>query len=49
MTGCLSHEITARLDRAMRQLPVVVLSDNGKEAVKLDDRLWALPMGQLLE
>lgn len=26
-----------------------VLAYNGKEAVKLDDRLWAIPMGQLLE
>lgn len=26
-----------------------VLAYNGKEAVKLDDKLWAIPMGQLLE
>jgi hypothetical protein len=26
-----------------------VLAYNGKEAVKLDDKLWAVPMGQLLE
>ncbi len=26
-----------------------VLAYNGKEAVKLDDRLFAIPLGQLLE
>jgi len=26
-----------------------VLAYNGTEAVKLDDKLWAIPMGQLLE
>ena len=97
MTGYLSREITPRLVRALRQLPVVVLSGlrqtgkstllqneagtlpaatrwnggdlsglraflertpacvaavlayNGKEAVKLDERLFAIPLGKLME
>ena len=95
MTSYLSREITPRLERALRQLSVVVLSGlrqsgkstllqneaglarghvresdlaglrvflertpaciaavlayNGKEAVKLDERLFAIPLGQLLE
>ncbi|MFA5863931.1 MAG: ATP-binding protein [Phycisphaerae bacterium] len=40
--------LRAFLDRTSACV-AAVLAYNGKEAVRLDDRLWAIPMGQLLE
>jgi hypothetical protein len=42
MTDSLSRKITPACAAA-------VLAYNGKEAAKLDERLFAIPMGQLLE
>jgi hypothetical protein len=45
MTEYLSREITPRTPACV----AAVLAYNGKEAVKLDERLFAIPIGQLLE
>ncbi len=39
--------LRAFLDRTSACV-AAVLAYNGKEAVKLEERLWAIPMGQLL-
>ena len=48
MTGYLSREITPRLERTPACV-AAVLAYNGKEAVKLDGRLFAIPLAQLME
>ena len=66
MTDYLPREIARRLDRALRHLPILVLSGlrafldrtpactaavlafNGRQAAKLEERLWVIPLGHLL-
>jgi len=40
--------LRAFLDRTPA-CPAAVLAYNGRETVKLDDRLWAIPIGLLFE